>query len=82
MPYQRVVKVPLFTAAMKNAVEQMAPGISTFATLPLIESKKKAVELAQDKLNRSLDRYEYVSEVVNVEDTAEGWTITVRIAGD
>lgn len=82
MPYQRVVKVPLFTAAMKNAVEQMAPGISFFATFPLIESEKKAVELVTDKLNRTLDRYEYVSEVLNVEDTAEGWTITLRISGD
>lgn len=82
MPYQRVVKVPLITAAVKNAMEQMVPGISEFSEIPLIESEAKAVQIATDKLNRTLDRYEYVSEVLTVEDTAAGWTVTVRIAGD
>lgn len=63
-------------------MEQMVPGVSAFSSIPLIEDEKTAVKLCTDKLNKELDRYEYVSEVLTVEDTAEGWTITVRIAGD
>lgn len=82
MPYQRAVKVPLITAAAKDAIEQMVPGISTFATIPLIESEAKAVQIATDRLNKTLNRYEYVSAVLTVEDTADGWTVNFRIAGD
>lgn len=82
MTFTRVVKVPLVTAAARNAIEQLVPGVLTVATIPLIEDERKAVAVATAMVEKSLVKYEYVSGVLGVEDTAEGWTVSFRIAGD
>lgn len=82
MPFTQVVKVPLITAATRNAIDQLFPGVLTVSTVPVIEDEKTAVALATKMAEQSLIKYEYVSKVLSVEDTPEGWTVSFRIAGD
>lgn len=82
MSFKKTVKVPLVTSAMKNAIEQIAPGISTVTSIPVIESQETALKFAEEIAKKQLVKYEYISRLESVEDTAEGWTVVFHCAGD
>lgn len=82
MSFKRTVKVPLITAAVRNAFEQMVPNSGAFVSIPLIENEREAVKQAKLICEKSLVKYEYIKGVENVEDTYEGWTVQFLICGD
>lgn len=82
MPYKMTVTVPRITAAMIAEFEAKAPGVSGLVTIPAIEFVEAAKDAAEVIATHSLTRYEYVSAVESIIETATGWVVTVRIAGD
>lgn len=82
MPYKMTVTVPRITAAMIAEFEAKAPGVSGLVTIPAIEFVEDAKDAAEVIATHSLTRYEYVSAVETIIETATGWVATVRIAGD
>lgn len=82
MPYKMTVTVPRITAAMIAEFEAKAPGLSGLVTIPAIEFIEDAKDAAEVLATHSLTRYEYVSKVETITETATGWIATVRIAGD
>lgn len=82
MPYTMNVTVPRITAATIASFEAQAPGISGFVKMPVINTVADAAKVAEANANKTLPRYEYVSKVETTTETATGWVIALRIAGD
>lgn len=82
MPYKMDVTVPRITTATVAEFEAKAPGLSGLVKIPLIEFPEDAKDAAEVMANKTLPRYEYVSSVETVTETATGWVVSLRIAGD
>ena len=82
MSYTKNVTVPRITAAMVAEFEAKAPGLSTFVKIPVIAEPHEAWKAAEAMANKTLPRYEYFSKVEAIAETATGWVVTMKIAGD
>lgn len=82
MPYKMDVTVPRITSALLAEIEAKAPGLSGLVKIPLIEFPEDAKDAAEAMANKSLPRYEYVSSVEGITETATCWVVSLRIAGD
>ena len=82
MSFKSTVKVPLVTAQAVHGFNQMVPGLSTVATIPVIETEEQAIAAATKIATERLVKYEYISRLEKVEETAEGWTVVFHCAGD
>lgn len=82
MPYTMKVTVPRITAATVAAFEAQAPGLSSLVKIPVISEPHEVARVAEAMANKKLPGYEYVSKVENVAETATGWVVALRIAGD
>jgi hypothetical protein len=82
MPYKMEVVVPLITPATIAELEAKAPGLSGLVNIPLILWPEDAKDAAEAMTNKSLPRYEYVSSIEGITETATGWVVSLRIAGD
>lgn len=82
MPYTMKVTVPRITATTVAEFEAKAPGLSGLVEIPLVEFAEDASDAAEAMANKKLPRYEYVSKVESVTETATGWVVALRIAGD
>lgn len=82
MPYKMDVTVPRITPALLAEFEAKAPGLSGLVKIPLISRPHEAARAAETDANKKLPGYEYVSSVETVTETATGWVVWLRIAGD
>lgn len=82
MSFKHMVKVPLITAQTVHGFNQTVPGLSTVANIPVIETQEQAIAIGTKIADSHMVKYEYVSRVDSIEDTAEGWTIVFHCAGD
>lgn len=82
MPYKMDVAVPRITAAMVAEFEAKAPGLSGFVKIPIISAPHEATRAAEAVTNKKLPGCEYVSSVEAIAETATGWVVSLRIAGD
>lgn len=82
MSYTKNVTVPRITAAMVAEFEAKAPGLSAFVKIPVVTEPHEAWKAAEAMANKTLPRYEYVSKVESITETATGWIVTMKIAGD
>lgn len=82
MPYTMNVTVPRITAATIAEFEAKAPGLSGLVKIPLISAPHEASRTAVAMANKNLPGHEYVSSVEAITETATGWVLALRIAGD
>jgi hypothetical protein len=82
MPYKMDVTVPRITPATVAEFEAKVPGLSGLVKIPLIEFPEDSSDAAEVMANKTLPRYEYVSSVEAIAETATGWVVSLRIAGD
>lgn len=82
MSYTMNVTVPRITAATIASFEAQAPGLSGFVKIPVITEPHEAWKAAEAMANKTLPRCEYVSKVETITETATGWVVTMKIAGD
>lgn len=80
--FQAKTTVPRITAAHVTLMETIAPGVTRISSIPVIETKEQALAVAKAQVEKNLLRYEYISQTSNIVETAAGWEIEFRIAGD
>jgi hypothetical protein len=82
MSYNMNVTIPRITAATVAEFESKAPGLSGLVKIPVVTEPHEASRAAEAMANKKLPGCEYVSKVETITETATGWVVTLRIAGD
>lgn len=82
--YTTTVTIPRITRADITALSAVVPNIATIAVIPLVDTEKKASDLAVKKLHKELPTSEMVNTVdsVTVSEDGQNWEVKVTIFGD
>jgi len=80
--FTQEITVPRITRAQFIQMNQMVPGLSDFASIPVIETAEKAEQEAVRVVNKRLATSEYVARCSSIAEEESGWTFTFLCLGD
>lgn len=80
--FTQEITVPRITRAQFIHMNKMVPGLSEFASIPVIETAEKAEQEAIRVVEKGLATSEYVARCSSISEEKDGWTFTFLCMGD
>lgn len=80
--FTRTVHVPFVSPATLVQLDKVAPGIVEHNNIFLTDTFETARAAAEQAIQKTLEKYEYVSYVEATVRTKTGWEVTVVCSGD